>query len=50
MVVEYMGEALRNSFADRKEKVYEGGAFAGQVPNFDGTPTPPMGPHMVGPH
>ena len=31
IVVEYMGQALRNSTADRKEKVYEGGAFAGQV-------------------
>ena len=30
MVVEYMGEGLRNSFADRREKIYEGGAFAGQ--------------------
>ena len=30
MVVEYIGQALRNSIADHKEKVYEGGAFAGQ--------------------
>ena len=30
IVVEYMGQALRNSIADHKEKVYEGGAFKGQ--------------------
>ena len=30
MVVEYMGQALRNSAADKKERVYEGGAFKGQ--------------------
>jgi hypothetical protein len=30
VVVEYMGLALRNSIADHKEKVYEGGAFKGQ--------------------
>ena len=30
VVVEYMGTAMRNSAADKKEKVYEGGAFKGQ--------------------
>ena len=30
MVVEYMGQALRNSIADHKEQMYEHGAFKGQ--------------------
>ena len=30
IVVEYMGQALRNSIADNKERVYEAGAFKGQ--------------------
>ena len=31
IVIEYMGQALRNSTADKKEKIYENGAFKGQA-------------------